>query len=296
MGVRLHTTSFAQLLAACAISLLISTEARAQAAENERRVTIQVVVIGNDGSRLGEVSLAVSRADVGALLSGRTNDSGLHVFQSSLRPGAYSVLARRPGFSPGETRFDVGTSDSVVVTVRLSPRPATDLAPVVVEASRSNYVLTSSDMLASGRPIRDAFEALRKLKPSMLYDKDRCRAEVVENVWINGRRVLFMAKQIPIPGNRSSRSVGGVRVTVSGGGSRSEPPAVDSVLASIRAEHVDEIRLVNCWDNSLPGVGSKNALYVSLKPGIDWDWKRGSFVADTSSGSNSPAFIREFPR
>ena len=62
-----------------------------------------------------------------------------------------------------------------------------------------------------------------------------------------------------------------------------EPPAVDSVLASIRAEHIAQIRLVNCWDTSLPGVGANNALYVVLKQGVDWDWKRGSFVAASST-------------
>ena len=247
-----------------------------------------MAVVGSDGSGLRDVNVAVSQARIGAFLAGRTNDSGLHVFKASLQPGAYTLLARRPGFLPGETRFDVVNSDSVSVIVRLTASPAAELAPVVVEARRSNYVLTRSDMIASGRQIRDAFEALRKLKPSMLYDKDRCRAEVVDNVWINGRRVLFMAKQVPAFGTRVPRAVGAMRVTTSGGGTRSEPPAVDSVLASIRAEHVEEIRLVNCWDTSLPGMGANNALYVALKPGIDWDWKRGSFVADTMPTSWSP--------
>jgi hypothetical protein len=252
-----------------------------QSVPAEKRITIHVGVVGSDGSALRDVNVAVSREKIGALLSGRTNDAGLHVFKTSLQPGAYTLLARRPGFLPGEARFDVGNADSISVVVRLTASPAAELAPVVVEARRSNYVLTRSDMLASGRQIRDAFEALRKLRPSMLYDKDRCRAEVVDNVWINGRRVLFMAKQVPVFGASTFRSVGAMRVTTSGGGSRSEPPAVDSVLASIRAEHVEEIRLVNCWDTSLPGMGSNNALYVALKQGIDWDWKRGSFVADT---------------
>jgi hypothetical protein len=261
--------------------LLTGRGGASQGAPTDKRVTIHVAVVGSNGSAIRDVNLAVSRVDIGAMLSGRTNDSGLHVFKTSLPPGAYTLLSRSPGFLPGEVRFDVGKSDSVFVTVRLNASPATDLAPVVVEATRSNYLLTRSDMVASGRPIRDAFEALKKLKPSMLYDKDRCRAEVVENVWINGRRVLFMAKEVPILGSSATRSVGAFRVRTSGGGARSEPPAVDSVLASIRAEHVDEIRLINCWDTSLPGVGAKNALYVSLKPGIDWDWIRGSFVADT---------------
>jgi hypothetical protein len=158
----------------------------------------------------------------------------------------------------------------------LTPATARELAGVRVEARPSNYVLSSSQITASGRPIRDAFEALRKLRPSMLYDKDRCKAEVVENVWINGERVLFMASNaIVLPpatlAERRSRRI------------PRQPVAVDSILASVRAEHLLEIRLVNCWDTSLPGVGAKNALYVSLKPGIDWDWKRGSFVADTNA-------------
>lgn len=262
-------------------ALLTGRRGESQSTGIEKRVAIHVAVVGTDGSALPEVNVAVSRAQIGALLAGRTNDSGVHVFRALLPPGAYTLLARRPGFLPGEARFDAGASDSVFVNIRLAASPAAELAPVVVEGRRSNYVLTRSDMIASGRQIRDAFEALRKLKPSMLYDKDRCRAEVVDNVWINGRRVLFMAKQVPAFGTRTARSVGAMRVTTNGGGSRSEPPAVDSVLASIRAEHVDEIRLVNCWDTSLPGMGANNALYVALKPGIDWDWKRGSFVADT---------------
>lgn len=263
-------------------TLLSGRSGAPQTVAAEKRIAIHVAVVGSDGLALRDVNVAVSRAQIGALLAGRTNDSGLHVFKAILQPGAYMLLARRPGFSAGEARFDVGESDSVSVTVRLTASAATDLAPVVVEARRSNYVLTRADMIASGRQIRDAFEALRKLKPSMLYDKDRCRAEVVDNVWINGRRVLFMAKQVSAFGTGASRTVGAMRVTTTGRGARSEPPAVDSVLASIRAEHVEEIRLVNCWDTSLPGMGANNALYVALKPGIDWDWKRGSFV-DTIS-------------
>jgi hypothetical protein len=116
----------------------------------------------------------------------------------------------------------------------------------------------------------------------MLFDGDRCRHEPVDNVWINGRRVLFMARQTPVFGARS-RVRSGTRPLTTARKGQGEPPAVDSVLASIRAEHIAEIRLVNCWDTSLPGVGANNALYVVLKLGVDWDWKRGSFVVDSST-------------
>jgi hypothetical protein len=174
------------------------------------------------------------------------------------------------------------------MALTLGRLPPSLLDPITIEATRSNYVLGAAEIAASRRPVRDAFEVLQKLRPSMLYDRDRCKAEVVENVWVNGRRVLFMAKNVPILGARGGRTVGGVQISTAGGGSRSEPPAVDSVLASIQAEHLLEIRLVNCWDNSIPGVGGKNALYVALRPGVDWDWKRGSFVADSNTYYRRP--------
>lgn len=257
--------------------------ANAQDLALPRSAIVRVTVMGTDGLGLAGVNLAISRRGVGAILSGRTNDSGVSVFRVAIEPGDYAVLARRPGFAPAEATLALGRSDTVVVVLRLQRAPPTQLAPVTVEASRSNYLLDASQIAASRRPIRDALEALRKLRPSMLHDGDRCRTDPVDNVWVNGRRVLFMARQTPIFGARSSVRVGN-RVTTTVRKRQGEPPAVDSVLASIRVEHISQIRLVNCWDTSLPGVGANNALYVSLKPGVDWDWKRGSFVADSGSG------------
>jgi hypothetical protein len=262
--------------------LTAASVAHAQELALPRSVIVRVTVVGNDGAGLAGVNLAISRQSVGAILSGRTNDSGVSVFRIAIEPGDYAVLARRPGFAPVDTALTFDRSDTVVVVLRLQQAPPTQLAPVTIEASRSNYVLDASQIAASRRPIRDALEALRKLRPSMLHDRDRCRTDPVDNVWVNGRRVLFMASQTPIFEARSSVGAGSKVATVRK--RQGEPPAVDSVLASIRAEHISQIRLVNCWDTSLPGVGANNALYVSLKPGVDWDWKRGSFVADSGSG------------
>lgn len=246
-----------------------------------RRVVVQIRIVGPDSVALPDVNVAISRSDVGAILVGRTDPVGRYSFLFVVQPGTYTVLARRPGFSQSEARLTFGTSDTIRVSLALMPANATELAGVRVETRPSNYILSSEQIRASGRPIRDAFEALRKLRPHMLYDKDRCKAEVVENVWINGERVLFMATNAIVPApatlaDRRSRRV------------PRQPVAVDSILASVRAEHLNEIRLVNCWDTSLPGVGAKNALYVSLKPGVDWNWKVGSFIADSNAYSRRP--------
>jgi hypothetical protein len=147
------------------------------------------------------------------------------------------------------------------------------LPKIRVEGKRSDYFLDSAEIAHSKRAIYDALDAVLKLRPYMLYDWDRCRNETVQNVWINGRRVLFMAGRTPIP-----RPVRAARLRAG------EPPAVDSVLATIKSEHVAELRLVNCWDHSLPGMGMSDAIFVTLKPGVSWDWNRGTFIDSGSVG------------
>ncbi len=111
----------------------------------------------------------------------------------------------------------------------------------------------------------------------MLGDKGRCPGQAVDNVWVNGRRVLWMAKFA------GAAQGGPVHVVRRARKPTPEPDLVDSVLASIRAGDIAEIRYVNCWDTSMPGLGTNNAVYVVLKPGLDWDWQRGSHPADSSA-------------
>jgi len=243
-------------------------------------VVVMVTVATPSGAPIAAVDLVISKSPIGAILAMQTSEAGLAIFKVERSNIRHAVLARKVGWTPNERPIELVEADSIRVSLQLEPAAA-ELTAIVVEARRPYYVLAASEIAASKRPVRDALEALQKLKPAMLYDRDRCPGEVVDNVWINGRRVLFMASNTPILGGRSSRMIGNVRVRTQAGRASAEPPAVDSVLASIRVEHVQDIRLVNCWDTSLPGVGSNNALYVSLKPGVDWDWKRGSFIPDS---------------
>lgn len=243
-------------------------------------VLVAVTVADSTGAPIGDVDVFISRAQVGAILIRRTNAAGLATFvvQRSNEPQA--VLARKLGWAPKEHALEFGVSDSIQVRLQLAPATA-QLPTVVVKGKPPNYLLTASEIAASRRPVRDALEALEKLRPYMLYDRARCPGQPPDNVWINGRRVLFMASNTPILGAPATRRVGTAIVTIPGKARYGSPPALDSLLASIQAEHVHDIQLVNCWDISLPGVGANNALYVSLKPGVDWDYRRGSFVVDS---------------
>ena len=57
----------------------------------------------------------------------------------------------------------------------------------------------------------------------------------------------------------------------------------DSVLAEIRAEHVSEIKYESCFSNVVNKMGGSDAIFVTLKPGIAFDLKYGSFIADQDS-------------
>lgn len=265
--------------AAAALGLCLPATLVAQSRGDS--VVVLVAVLTESESPIAAVDVAISRSPgVGAILAKQTNQAGLATFKVERSNAPHVVMTRKIGWTPAERPVEIGKADSVHISMHLRPA-AVELDAIVVEAKRPYYILAASEIAASRRPVRDALEALQKLKPAMLYDRDRCPGEVVDNVWINGRRILFMASNTPILGGRSSRTIGNVRVRTQGGRAGAEPPAVDSVLASIRVEHVQDIRLVNCWDTSLPGVGSNNALYVSLKPGVDWDWKHGSFVPES---------------
>ena len=262
--------------------LMAPIVAEGQLSSGPARVFVHVRVVGPDSLPLPGVNVAISRSDVGAILIGSTDGMGAHVFSVDVGRHSYAVLARRPGFRPVERRLTIGQFDTIPVMLQLIPARPTDLAAMRIEARPSNYILTSDQISRSRRTIRDAFEALYKIRPAMLYDRDRCKAEKVSNVWINGRRVLWMAWNAiiaPPPATLADQ-----RAALRNPRSRE----VDSTLATVRSEHLEEIRLVNCWDTSLPGIGAKNALYVTLKPGIDWDWKRGSFVADSSAYRRKP--------
>jgi hypothetical protein len=244
-------------------------------------VVVVVTVSAPTGAPIGDVDVFISRSSVGAILIRRTNEAGLATFVVQRSSQPHAVLTRKVGWTPKEQAFEFGASDSIQVRLQLEPA-TTQLPAVVVEAKPSDFLVTASEMAASPRPVRDALEAMAKLRPYMLYDRARCPGQPPDNVWINGRRVLFMASNTPVPG--ATRRVGSMTVTTPGRGRHGSPPALDSLLASIRVGHVHDIQLVNCWDISLPGVGANNALYVTLKPGFDWDWRRGSFAADSLLG------------
>jgi hypothetical protein len=57
-----------------------------------------------------------------------------------------------------------------------------------------------------------------------------------------------------------------------------------SPLAEMHSEHILELHFVTCLDESIPGLPPKSwpSVYLTLKPGVAWDVKRGSYIADSA--------------
>jgi hypothetical protein len=55
-----------------------------------------------------------------------------------------------------------------------------------------------------------------------------------------------------------------------------------SVLSDIAPEHILEINYHDCFDSSMAAVGSVNAMFVVLKPGVVYKQDVGSFVLETT--------------
>jgi hypothetical protein len=238
------------------------------------------------------VELYILRVGIGAILHGRTDLNGSFTFHATADTGTFALAARKIGFRPAQVplRFDPG--DTLTAEVELEPTTTPELPGVRVEAARGrNYFIDSAEIAATrGRVIDNAFDILRKLRPDMLGDKGRCPGLPVDNIWINGRRVLFMAA-IQSAVQRGSSGAGGAVVRRRGASTSkptSEPDLVDSVLASIKRADVAEIRYVNCWDVSMSGMGTNNAIYVVLKPGVTWDYGLGSHADSNTARIRKP--------
>ena len=59
------------------------------------------------------------------------------------------------------------------------------------------------------------------------------------------------------------------------------------ILEEIRPEHIEEIRYTDCFDTSVPGLGTRSAAFVILKTGIGYERGKGSFVVKPDSSGQS---------
>ena len=205
----------------------------------------------------------------------------------------YELSIRRLGYLKG-THFFRPTSDTMDVTIKLRPAPQMLEAVVVTpeeDLKRKRFYIDADAIAASDRPIRTGLDVVTKLRPDMIKPPG---AGIYTScglwyIWINGKRIVFppvnpaLAQTTRINRAAVARTRQRSNSALSVSGASAINLSVQSVLHSIKPEHIEEMKYVDCWDTELKMARAQGGLFVVLKEGIGFRSGRGSYVAfDTS--------------
>ncbi len=273
MRVRLIVGSVAGFAAAAAIA---ASPARVSAQSSH--TIVQVTARDSSGAPIANAELAVMRGLHDVLAHANTDSTGHGTLTvDDLRDSTdLQVVMRKIGYQRGDRFFTALPHDSVALKIVVGPVPA-KLAAMEVNASTDlkwkSYHLDADDIANAGMPLSDGWDVVKRLRPDILTSRGGC-ATGVQEVWINGKRIVLPL--LPI-GMAKARE----RIGVPARARFSYVPV--SVLSDIPPEHIQEMTYHDCFDSSMAAVGSVNALFVTLKPGVAYVQDVGSFVIDSGS-------------
>ncbi|MGH7615752.1 MAG: hypothetical protein ACREPM_00830 [Gemmatimonadaceae bacterium] len=246
-----------------------------------------------------DVSVVVGVHDARA--GGVTDDQGRATIElATTDPTAdYQLVVRKIGYERSD-RFFRATGDSLSFDIPLR-RVVRELTPVVVTAEqnlkRKSYHVGADDIAKSDAVLLDATDILAKMRPDMICGREcnpfaasavatrtparrcpglafsqpqRCATpdttpSYATNVWVNGRRI-----RLAVPDAMALARQHGALAGLSQGSL--------AVLSEIKPEHIDEMTYVDQWDTTIDKLGAQGGLFVVLKPGIDYEPGKGSFV------------------
>ena len=257
--------------AACCVTMLASLLAPGWAhAQQPRPALVRVHVTDSSRVALGDVDLVVIRDKTEPVLFGRTGADGRFAFSFEPESASYDMAIRRVGYVQTSRRLQVSAGDTVVLDIPLARLPrALDTIRVTekpLPLARRPFV-GAAEIAADKRSILSLGDVLGALRPEIAFQSFKCVSSA-------SRGVRVVPGDIP-RSRRMTKPPYAARVYING---KWFPPEFDP-FNSIHAEHIEEVRYVNCLDNSIPGLPERAwaSVYVVLKPGILWDYKRGSY-------------------
>jgi len=234
-------------------------------AQRSPRVVVRVLSDSNIALRDAELILFASTSR--ATAQGRTDSLGrASIAVPRELSGEAIVTARKVGFASASRTISLSMKDSVLVELRLA-RAIQALPAVTVDASRLRLerrpYIDAAEIASDKRSILSLADVVKKLRWDIDFQNHKCLPRGRMGPLVRG----------PLPATRGDLLK--MEVYVNG---RWVPPEWDPGHL-IHSEHVAEVHYVDCFDKSIPGLPQLpwGALYVTLKPGIDWDLKRGSF-------------------
>jgi len=271
----------ATALLAAATSAALVAIAGAQSTPNA-----VVRVIARDSTLMpvagAEVTVVQGLHDVVA--RGKTDQLGRATMSVSVKDSTdFDITLRKIGYPRGDRFFSVGPHDTANVTVVVGPPRTNQLDAVKVTAERPasrfmSYHLDADEIESADRPSMDnGWEVVKQLRPVMLESRGGCGTGAQE-IWVNGERIR-------LPLHPTGMAAARARVGVPPGARFSYAPV--SVLSDIAPEHIEEITYRDCFDHSMAVVGTQNAIFVVLKPGVVYQENVGSFVVDSTQKTSA---------
>jgi hypothetical protein len=257
--------AFAATLLAGAALLFGARPGDAQSVPSDSTVII-VHVADSASAPLAGFEVAVLRGLRMTLAPGMTDDSGRAAFTIAHDTGAYEVFSRRLGYARASRFVRTRRGDTVAVTLTMVPVPARlDAVRVTAreDAKRKSYFIDADAIAASNRRLTSALDVILELRPDMIGSRAGWRAcPPLTNVWINGRRVITLGIQVDplLLHRRATGTIAHQRVS----------GAVLTLLSQIRPEHIEELSYRDCYDRGIGKVGDENAVFIVLKPGIEY--------------------------
>lgn len=260
------------------------------AAAQSSDLAIRVRVADSASAPIANAEIKVMRGIATLLAVGTTDSTGGRRLSVPRGSGEVEVVVRRLGYQR-RAQFVHAEADSIDLEVRLVQAPQT-LAAVRVTAredlNRKRYHLSADDIAGSTRLIIDGLDVVSKLRPDMIDPPGAgfYTSCGLYSIWINGRRII----DPPIDDGLAAKASmlrRGAQLAASPGrpphyyGVMNVPIGVQSVLAKLHAEHIEEMTYVSCRDTKSPErLHGQNALFIVLKQGVSFDEYRGSFVPD----------------
>jgi len=242
------------------------------------RSFVRITVRDSTGAVVPSAEVTVTRGVHDILARGSTDDGGHAVLPIEVKDSTdLSVTMRKIGYKRSDRFFEIGPNGTADVTLTVAPRRATDLDAVTVTArpdpKTMSYHLDADQIEAADLPVDNAWELIKRMRPDMLTSRGGC-ATGAQEVWVNGKRIRLPLYPTGIAAARA-------RVGVPSRARFSYVPV--SVMSDIAPEHIQEINYHDCFDTSMAAVGNNNAIFVVLKPGVEYKENVGSFVLDLAT-------------
>jgi hypothetical protein len=210
------------------------------------------------------------------VLVGRTDAAGRYTVRFEPESAQYRLVVRRVGYVQTTRLLPVAPRDTLAVEVSLARLPpALDTVRSQVERlplAKQPYV-GAEEIERDTRAIFNLRDVLGKLRPDINYRDfggSRCPASTT-----------------PAPSSRGNirmrpSPMGSIHVYANG--KWVFPLPGFDPFKEMHSEHILELQFVTCLDESIPGLLPRSwpSVYLTLKPGVAWDIKRGSYIADSA--------------